>query len=68
LNVLIPDENIYVLSNLSLLGRNAISQTWVELPKYRQRIRQGRGRAFDLNLTVSVGKFTQGGWNVKRHV
>jgi hypothetical protein len=26
LNVLIPDENIYVLSNQSLLGENAISQ------------------------------------------
>jgi hypothetical protein len=33
LNIHVPDENIYVLSNLSLLSCNAISKTGVARPK-----------------------------------
>jgi hypothetical protein len=44
LNVLVPDEDIYVLSNVSLLGGDAISQARVALPKRRQRLSYGLRR------------------------
>jgi hypothetical protein len=64
-NILVPDENIDMFPNFSLLCCNAISNARVECPQRRQRVCQGSGRVFDLHSAVPASQFAQGTRNVK---
>jgi len=64
-DVFIPDENIDVLSHLSLLSCDAISDARIECPERGQRLRQRCGWVFDLDSTESGGKLSQRPRNVK---
>jgi hypothetical protein len=68
-NILVPDENIDMFPNFSLLRCNAISKARVECPQGRQCVCQGGGRVFDLDFAVPASKFAHGAWNVngQRH-
>src|SRR6266496_2971326 len=64
-NVLIPDENVDVLANFSLLRCDAISNTRIERPQCRQCVCQSRGGTFYIDFTLPVCKRAQRSWNVK---
>jgi hypothetical protein len=66
-DVFVPDENIDVFPHLPLLGCDAISHSWIECPERRQRLAQSFRRLFDLDSTLSSGKFSQSPRNVKSH-
>lgn len=64
-DVFVPDENIDVFPHLPLLSCDAISHSWMQCPERRQRLAQSCRRLFDLDSTLSSGKFSQSSRNVK---
>ena len=64
-NILVPDENIDMFPNLSLLRGYPISKARVEYPQGRQRVGQGSRGVCYLDFAVPCSKFAQGRWNVK---
>src|SRR5882724_9913370 len=64
-DMFIADEDINMFTHLPLLGYDAIANPRIEGRESRQRVGQSCGRVFDLDCTVSSGKFAQGPWNMK---
>ena len=61
------NENVDMLPNLPLLGREAIPQAWVDRPQSGQCLGQRRGRLREDHLAARSRKFAQGPRNVKRY-
>src|SRR5258708_17957737 len=66
-DIFVSDEDIDVLSNLSLLGRDAISNPRVEDPQRRQSIAHRRRRVFYFKSAVPLSEFAQGTRDVEGH-
>ena len=66
-NILVPNEDVDVFPDLSLLSCDAISDPRVKYPQRSQRIGNCRGRGFYFNAAVPTGEFAQGTRDVKRH-
>jgi len=64
-DIFVPNENIDMLPQLSLLRRDAISNTRVECPQSGQRVGQSCGRVFDLDFAAPASKVAQSTRNVK---
>ena len=64
-DIFVPNENIDMLPQLSLLRRDAISNTRVECPQSGQRVGQSCGRVFDLDFAAPASKVAQSARNVK---
>ncbi len=64
-NVLVADKNVDVLAHLTLLGRNAVAQSRMEVPQKVQRIRQGGGLLLDFDFGSASCKFPQGARDVE---